>query len=119
MLRADVADAIEEGLSNDDLADQLAENYAFSDDRAETIARTETAFADVAGNLEAYKASGQVDGKRWLAAPDCCDDCQELDGEVVGLDEEFPNDGGDGPPAHPNCRCDLLPVLTNLDDGAE
>ena len=23
----------------------------------------------------------------------------------VGLYEEYPNDGGDGPPLHPNCRC--------------
>jgi len=113
MLRQDVAQATEEGWSNDELADQLADNYAFSDDRAETVARTETAYADVGGNLEAYKASGVVSDKQWLTAADCCDDCEELDGEVVGLDEDFPGDGGDGPPLHPNCRCDVLPVLTD------
>jgi SPP1 gp7 family putative phage head morphogenesis protein len=119
LLRADIADAIEEGLSNDDLADLLAENYAFSDERAETIARTETAYADVAGNLNAYRESGQVSNKRWLTAPDCCDECLELDGEVVGLEEDFPNDGGDGPPLHPNCRCDVLPVLTDDEPDTE
>ena len=102
MLRADVTQAIEEGWSNDRLADAIAENYAFSDQRAETIARTETAFADVQGNLAGYKASGVVAAKQWLAAPDCCDDCQEIDGEVVDLDGVF-SDGSDGPPAHPNC----------------
>lgn len=112
MLRADIAAAIEDGTSNDDLAAELADNYAFSDERAETIARTETAFADVQGNLNAYRESGQVESKRWLTAPDCCDECLELDGVVVGLDEDFPDDGGDGPPLHPNCRCDVLPVLT-------
>lgn len=112
MLRADIAAAIESGQSNDDLASELSENYAFSDERAETIARTETAKADVAGNLNAYQESGQVEAKRWLAAPDCCDECQALDGETVDLDEDFPDDGGDGPPLHPNCRCDVLPVLT-------
>lgn len=115
MLRADVTQAIEEGWSNDQLAEAIGENYAFSDERAEMIARTETAFADVAGNLAGYKASGVVSSKRWLAAPDCCDDCQDLDGEVVGLEDEF-SDGSDGPPAHPNCRCNFLPVLIGEDD---
>lgn len=112
MLRADVAAAIEAGSSNADLANQIERNYAFSDARSELIARTETAFADVAGNLKAYKLSGQVESKRWLTAPDCCELCEALDGVVVALDDDFPNDGGDGPPLHPNCRCDVLPVLT-------
>lgn len=103
MLRGDIAAAIEAGTSNDDLADQLAENYAFSDARAETIARTETAYADVAGNLNAYRESGQVESKQWLISADACDECLELEDEVVGIDEDFPNDGGDGPPLHPNC----------------
>jgi SPP1 gp7 family putative phage head morphogenesis protein len=112
-MRADITQAIEEGLSNDALADLLAENYGFSDARAEVIARTETAFADVSGNLEGYKASGQVSGKQWIISQDeICDECQELDGVTVGLDENFPGDGGDGPPLHPNCRCDIIPVLT-------
>lgn len=112
MLRSDVAAAIEAGASNDRLADQLSENYAFSDQRAQTVARTETAKADVAGNLNAYRESGQVDSKQWLTASDCCDECQELDGVIVALDDDFPDDGGDGPPLHPNCRCDVLPVLS-------
>lgn len=112
-LRTDVAQAIEEGWSNDRLADAISANYAFSDERAETVARTETAYADVNGNLDAWRASGLVDQKQWLTAPDCCDECQDLDGETVDLDDDFPNDGGDGPPLHPNCRCDVVPVLTD------
>lgn len=116
MLRVDVATAEEEGWSNDRLADAIGKNYAFSDDRAETIARTETAFADVNGNLAAYKASGVVAQKQWLTAPDCCDECLDLDGVTVDLDEDFPDDGGDGPPLHPNCRCDVIPVLETNDE---
>lgn len=33
--------AMEEGLSNDDLADLIESNYAFSPERAEVIARAE------------------------------------------------------------------------------
>lgn len=112
MLRSNVQEAIQEGWSNDKLADLLSENYAFSDARAETIARTETAYADVQGNLEGYRASGLVQGKQWIISQDeICDECLELDGVIVGLDDNFP-DGGDGPPLHPNCRCDIIPVLT-------
>lgn len=103
MLRGDVAQAMESGMSNDDLAALLQDNYAFSDERAEVIARTETAFADVAGNMTAYRESGLVEQKKWITAAGCCDLCQELDGIVVDLDEDFPNEGGDGPPLHPQC----------------
>lgn len=112
LIRADVSTALTEGWSNDQLADAIAGNYAFSDDRAETIARTETAFADVAGNLAGYRASGQVESKQWIVGDACCDDCADLDGVVVDLDDDFPGDGGDGPPLHPNCRCDIVPILS-------
>ncbi len=111
MIRVDVARAIEEGQSNDALAQAIRENTAFSGERAELIARTESASADVQGNLEAYRMSGVVSGKQWITGAGCCDLCNELDGVTVDLDEDFPNDGGAGPPLHPNCRCDVLPVL--------
>lgn len=112
MLRSDLISGIESGATNDEIAELLADNYGFSDERAETIARTETAAADVQGNLEGYKVSGVVDMKEWVTAQgDMCDECNGLDGVKVGLDEDFPDDGGDGPPLHPNCRCDILPVL--------
>lgn len=112
-MRTDITTALEQGMSNDQLAGLLQDNYGFSDARAEVIARTETAFADVQGNLEGYRASGQVSAKQWIISQDeICDECQELDGTIVGLNENFPGDGGDGPPLHPNCRCDIIPVLT-------
>lgn len=105
-----VGKALEEGWSNDELAGQIQDAEGFSDYRCEMIARTETAFADVQGNLQGYAASGVVEGKEWIVAQDeVCEDCQALDGMVVSLDGSFP--GGD-PPLHPNCRCDVLPVLT-------
>lgn len=113
-VRATVEKATSEGWSNDRLADELEAHHAFSEARSQAIARTETAFADVGGNMEAYRTSGQVESKQWLASAGCCDDCQALDGMVVGLDESFPNGGDAGPPLHPNCECDVLPVLTGL-----
>ena len=108
--------ALAEGWSNNDLADALDSSGAFGGARAETIARTETAAADVQGALIGWQASGVVTGKQWLVADaNECDLCAELDGEVVELDGEFPD--GD-PPLHPNCRCTVLPVLS-ADDAAE
>ena len=88
----------------------LEENYAFSEARAETIARTETANADCQGNLAVYKESGVVAQKQWIVGAGCCDECQELDGEIVDLDDNF-STGDDAPPAHPNCRCDYVPLI--------
>lgn len=100
--------------------------------RAEMIARTESARAYVAGESEAWKQSDVVEGKVWLLSGDPCEFCRavakQYDGSVVGLSEAFyPQgwtlkgaDGGTmnldysathGPPLHPNCRCDILPVL--------
>jgi hypothetical protein len=47
-----------------------------------------------------------VEQKQWLTAPDCCDICAKMDGDVVGLEDTFfDDDYGDGmsPPLHPNC----------------
>jgi len=110
LIRSTVAEAMESGWSNDQLAKAIAESPGFSAARAENIARTESAFADTAGNVAGWKASKVVEGKEWRAAPGCCDFCQLLDGDVVGLDDTF-SDGSFGAPAHPRCRCAVLPKL--------
>jgi SPP1 gp7 family putative phage head morphogenesis protein len=116
LLRQDVTAALEQGFSNDALAERLADSYAFSDERAEMIARTETAFADVAGNMIAYRESGEVDQKQWVTGDGCCDECKELDGIAVAIDSDFPNGAGDAPPLHPNCRCDVVPLIRDLSE---
>lgn len=110
LIRGTVTDAIRGGWSNDRLASALKDGAGFSSDRAKVIARTESAFADTAGNIAGWKASEVVEGKQWKVAPGCCDFCGQLDGEIVGLDETF-SDGSTGSPAHPRCRCVTLPVL--------
>lgn len=117
MLRGDVRRAMQDGWSNDKLADAMADNYAFSDKRAETIARTETARADVEGNLTGYRELG-IEKKQWVTAPGCCDLCHEIDGKVIGINDEFPG-GVQGAPLHPRCRCDVLPVLDDDADKVE
>lgn len=115
MVRGDVVKALEQGTSSDDLSAILQGSYAFSESRATTIARTEVAKAAVQGNMALYKRSGQVAGLQWSTAAGCCDDCTDLDKEVVALGDAF-SDGSDGPPQHPNCRCDVIPILTDDDE---
>jgi SPP1 gp7 family putative phage head morphogenesis protein len=112
MVRADITTAMEQGLSNDELAGMLRENYAFSEARAENIARTETATADCAGNKMVYVRSGVVGDKKWIVGDGCCPDCEALEGEVVGLEEPFSN-GVQHPPGHPGCRCDFVPIINS------
>jgi hypothetical protein len=119
LLRTDVADAIEQGLSTDELAERLASSYAFSADRAETIARTEIANADIQGSLIGWAQSGVVEGKEVLLSdshdePDECDEAADMG--VVPLEDDF---GGLGdPPYHPKCECDISPVLAEEGDSA-
>ena len=92
--------------SESDILDAIGD-----EDRAELIALTESMAAANEGNREAWDQAVEEgllpeDAKKvWIAAEDACDDCAELDGEEVGLDEDYPGDGGDGPPLHPRCRC--------------
>lgn len=114
-IRDIVALALEEGATNDDIAERVGRASGFAPARATTIARTETAFADNAGTLIAWDASGEVEGKEWLVADSrVCPLCTPMDGVRVELDGTFTAQDGtevDGPPLHPNCRCTLLPVL--------
>jgi hypothetical protein len=120
-LRGDLAASIELGMSVNEIAAIIGKDYAFSEDRAELIAQTERAFADVAGNMTAYRESGVVSGKEWVLGPEHDDalDCNcsdNADAGVIGLDENFPG-GEDAPPDHPGCVCDVLPVVSEDDSG--
>jgi hypothetical protein len=126
-----VAQGIEDGNSIEDMADRIAEQRGISRERAEMIARTESAYAYTEGRLESMKESGVVTGKRWLLSPDACEFCEaaarQYGEKTVPLDTPFYTVGTtltgvaggrmkltyrnvDGPPLHPNCRCDVIAV---------
>ncbi len=123
-LRSDLAASIELGMSVQDIAKVLEADYAFSERRAELVATTERAFADVRGNQIGYAASGVVGGLEWVTANEgederTCPDCELNDSTTVPMDPEtgeatepFPS-GATTVPAHPGCLCDLLPALTD------
>jgi SPP1 gp7 family putative phage head morphogenesis protein len=121
MLRGVTTQAIDQGWTVSELADQMQSSEAFSDSRALMIARTETAKADTEGAMRTYRESGVVQEKEWLTAHDDlvseeCAACEEAG--VIGLDETFPS-GEAAPPNHPNCRCVILPVVKLLESEQE
>lgn len=112
-MRSLLGRAVEEGMSVDQLKAEVEDMGAFGGARARMIARTELAFAHVQGNVEGWKQSGVVVGKRAILGdlhdvPDICDECVEAG--VVGIDDDF-LPGYPYPPFHPNCVCDVEPVL--------
>ena len=122
-LRSLLQDGIDNGLSIDELADEVKALFGeISDGRAETIARTETTEAVNAGGLEAARQSGVVSGKVWLAALDnrTRESHTEAHNQERGLDEPFdvggsamqyPGDGSAPIEEIANCRCTLTWVL--------
>ena len=126
-----------EGWSIPQMTDSLTELYrGWSEERAETIARTETIRSSNAGSQQVYQQAG-IERKQWLAAMDPCEFCGEMEDrygpntEGIGVEEIFYPVGSDmtvgegeevrritfdyedvyHPPLHPNCRCTILPVI--------
>ena len=95
-----------EGESIPDIAERVREQFnIFDQTRAERIARTEIIAASSQGAVETYKEAG-ITQSEWYTAMDEreCELCETLAG-VHDISEQYT------PPAHPNCRCVLLPVL--------
>lgn len=112
-LRSTITRAMKDGSSAQELAKAIREMGVFDKARASTIARTELATAHVQGNVQGWRETGMVEKKEWIMGDlhdieDVCDR-NTARGEV-DLDAEF-EDGISFPPAHPNCICDVLPVL--------
>jgi HK97 family phage portal protein len=110
-IRGIVGRMASEGISYDAAALEIVQLAGIhSEARARTIAVTESARAWTQGSILAWTESGEVDRMEWSAEPDCCPICRAVNGTVVPLGSPFQ---GLMPPAHPNCRCALLPVLTD------
>lgn len=113
MLRATIVQAEEEGWSNSRLADELESNYAFSKQRAETIARTETKSADSEGAIAGWRESGLKMKKEWVRSANDydCDICEANEQQgPIDLEKDF-DSGDDTAPAHPNCECVVQSVI--------
>lgn len=131
-VRSLLGKGLQEGKTTDEIADDI-EAKGFDPARAQTIARTESARAYVEGQVQAWKQTDMVTGKKWLVAPEACPFCEAIGkaGQTKGMNDPFYTvgdtiiaangktfivdfDNVTGPPLHPNCRCDIIPVLEDL-----
>ncbi len=106
MLRTQLSEGFGAGESIPMIADRIRDVFNECDVvRAERIARTEVIGASAQGAVATYKEMG-VTQSEWYPAMDEreCALCKSLAG-VHDLTEQYT------PPAHPNCRCVLLPVV--------
>lgn len=124
-LRRTIASGLERNIGRDAIIEEIENSAAFSEERAEMVARTEIARANSQGELISYKEAkdslGLTITKFWMVADAPCDVCDENgDAGNIELDDDFPS-GDDAPPGHPNCRCALGTNVTdeNIDDNSE
>lgn len=123
---AAVTQAVLQGKTVPQLAASIAGIAAMDQRAAMKAARTAITSAHSLGKLKGYeRAAGMGIGvkKQWLAALDSRtrNSHRHLDGEMVGLDEEFSNGlkypgDPDGPGSEIyNCRCTLVPVIDGIE----
>jgi len=103
-----IADWIETGGTMDELLEQVA--GVWEGPRADVAAVTEVTRLYATGNATAWEASNVVTAMVWRTAEDekVCDVCGPLDDAEIAFD-------GALPPAHPNCRCWVVPKVKGPD----
>jgi SPP1 gp7 family putative phage head morphogenesis protein len=110
-----LSDSIALGLDAESAAVMIGKHVA-SPSRALTIAITEQNRAMSFGSIQTYKEAG-LQKMEW-AVSDPCDICAKNDGQVIQIGQAFAS-GDAQPPAHPHCRCVLLPVIPGMEDEPE
>ncbi len=134
-----LSEGVDLGEDNQTLANRVQEWASGDPDderniqwRALRVARTEVMRAHESAQLDAWNETGLVEGKRWILSPDACEFCKAaadafgdgshpIDKPFFAKGESLEGaDGGtisldygdvDAPPLHPNCRCDMIPVM--------
>lgn len=123
-IRDEVVEALGKGETIGQITNRIKDVFTQAEEfRAERIARTETLRYNTSATEQAFVDSGVVEGKIWVTNPNPCEYCAEMAGKTTGLGEIMVEKGsaiGDrifdyenlpGPPLHPNCECDLYPIM--------
>ena len=112
-----VSETISKGEALGVLSKNLRADFAFSAERARTVARTETAIALGQGQKDGAKSQGRSQ-KRWVSQGDgdVSELCYQNDQQGwIPIDEAFIS-GDDTIPQHPNCRCNVQYRNTPMSD---
>lgn len=110
-IRGIVQKGIEEGVTMAELGERVRGSAAFTSDRAERIARTETATILNKSQVETFRSYG-VERVRVLDGVNDAP-CANANGEIWTVDEALGN-----PIGHPNCVRDFVPIVVAEQLGA-
>jgi len=137
-LRSELIEGMKEGEGVPQLIKRVNTTYDnWNKVRSETIARSEAMRASNRGAIESYRQSGLVEKKIWITFHDkrTCYSCADLDGKVIGLEDNyfnlgdapevierggrtytFKNDYEDigSPPRHARCRCTIAASFEDM-----
>lgn len=104
---ADVNKIVKTGASPEKVARQVKKQYNSSAYQAKRLVNTELAKVVNQATLDVYSNSGVVQKVMWTATleKNTCSICGDRDGKEFSL-KEVPF-----LPAHPNCRCCLIPIV--------
>ena len=106
-----LADSVSLGYSSKK-ASKLISSTIADPARALSIAITEQSRAINLATVERYTDMG-LEEMEWITS-DPCPICIQNGGQKVRIGQAF-NSGDEEPPAHPNCRCALLPVIPDFE----
>lgn len=95
---------IVQGLNPRELARDLRKNIESGAYNAERLMRTELARVQT-DVFEDSMNQAEIEQYEWVAEPDACDECADLDGKVFDLKDM--KHGQNVVPKHPNCMCAL------------
>lgn len=99
-----VRSGVEEGLSMAELGSRIGDTGVFSSDRAERIARTETATVLNQSQIQTFQAYGVQQVRVLDGLNDAI--CANANGEIWTTEEALAN-----PIGHPNCVRDFVPIV--------
>jgi SPP1 gp7 family putative phage head morphogenesis protein len=111
LLGTALADGIARGDTPVTIANDIRDSLS-APERALTIAITEGQRAKISANLDSYQANN-VEQIEWTVNDPDDADCLDNEGEIVNMGDQFPS-GDTQPPVHPNCQCDVIPVMPDL-----
>lgn len=106
-VKDDVSRAMIQGTSTEKLARQIKNDFGSTAYQAKRLINTEVARAVTTAQEEAFKNSGVVSMVMWTATleDNTCNECAQNDGQYFAVDNH------PALPAHPGCRCALVPVV--------
>ncbi|WP_158735144.1 minor capsid protein [Alteribacillus sp. YIM 98480] len=109
-LKRNLERGIREGQNIKKMAKLFDEEFGTKRFQSQRLVRTETAYIITEARENVYKQNG-IEQVQWLATLEgnTCSDCAELDRQVWNIDDS----ARPIVPFHPNCRCDIIPVIPN------